>query len=309
MGRSHGMHAEPTTMAIKFAGYHTEYRRCLDRLKNGIRTACVGKISGAVGTFAHLDPSVEEYVCSRLRIGTEPVATQVVARDRHAEFMYALGAIGCLLERFATEVRHLQRTEVGEVEESFRKGQKGSSAMPHKRNPIVSERLCGLARLLRGYLVTALENTALWHERDISHSSAERFIFPDACGITLYMLRKAAELATGLRILPAAALENISRAGERYHSQEVMLALAEAGLSREDAYALVQTAAMKAMDEGTGLLDALKADPGISCILEPGALDARCSLDYHLRNEDAIIRRAGLPVPGGPSLADPMEGE
>ena len=309
MGRSHGMHAEPTTMAIKFAGFYTEYQRCRERLGNGLQAACVGKVSGAVGTFAHLDPSVEEYICSRLRIGIEPVATQVVARDRHAELMYALSAIGCLLERFATEVRHLQRTEVGEVEESFRKGQKGSSAMPHKRNPIVSERLCGLARLLRGYLVSALEDTALWHERDISHSSAERFIFPDSCGITLYMLRKAAELAAGLRILPEAALENISRAGERYHSQEVMLALAEAGLTREEAYALVQTAAMKAMDSGTGLLDTLKTDPGVSGILVPGALDDRCSLDYHLRNEDAIIRRAGLPVPGKTLLAVPMEGE
>jgi adenylosuccinate lyase len=298
MGRSHGMHAEPTTLAIKFAGYHAEYQRCRSRLESGLRSACVGKVSGAVGTFAHLSPSVEEHVCGRLGIGVEPVATQVVARDRHAEFVFALAAIGCLLERFGTEVRHLQRTEVGEVEESFGSGQKGSSAMPHKRNPIVSERLCGFSRLLRGYLLAALEDTALWHERDISHSSAERFIFPDACGIALYSLRKAVELAAGLRVFPEAVRENILAAGDRYHSQTVMLALSEVGLSREEAYSLVQAVAMKAMEEGTGFLDALRIDGTISSLLAPAVLEERCSLDYHIRNEDAIINRLGLSVSG-----------
>jgi len=296
MGRSHGMYAEPTTLAIKFAGYYAEHLRCRERLVNGLRSACVGKVSGAVGTFAHLSPSVEEHVCSRLGIGFEPAATQVVARDRHAELMYALAAVGCLMERFGTEIRHLQRTEVGEVEESFGAGQKGSSAMPHKRNPIVSERLCGLARLLRGWLTTAMEDTALWHERDISHSAAERFIFPDACGVALYGLGRAAELASGLRVFPAAIEENLLEAGERYHSQAVLLALSEMGFSREDAYAVVQAAAMRAMEEGTGFLRTLRADPRIAGLPDPALLERRCSLEYHIRNEDAIIARVGLPV-------------
>ena len=297
MGRSHGMYAEPTTMGLKFAGYYSEYLRCRKRLEAGLRSACVGKLSGAVGTFANLDPSVEEYVCRKLGIGREQVATQVVARDRHAEFLFALASIGCLMERFGTEVRHLQRTEVGEVEEAFGKGQKGSSAMPHKRNPIVSERICGLARLLRSYLLAALEDTALWHERDISHSSAERFIFPDSCGIALYGLRKAAGLASGLKLFPERIASNIEKAGDRYHSQTVMLLLVDKGLSREEAYRLVQGPAMRAMEENIGLLEALLADEEVVSLLTGEELGSRCALEYHLRNEDNILEGLGLETP------------
>ncbi len=294
MGRSHGMYAEPTTMGLKFAGYYSEYLRCRERLEEGLRSACVGKVSGAVGTFAHLDPSVEEYICSKLGIGREQVATQIVARDRHAAFMFALATIGGLIERFGTEIRHLQRTEVGEVEESFGKGQKGSSAMPHKRNPIVSERICGLARLLRGYLLTALEDTALWHERDISHSSAERFIFPDSCGVAFYGLRKAAGLASGLKLFPDRIAFNIDEAGDRYHSQTVMLALIDRGCSREEAYRLVQDPAMRAMTDGISLLEALNEDEDVMSVLNPEELRARCTLEYHLRNEDSIFKGLGI---------------
>ena len=296
MGRSHGMFAEPTTFGIKFAGYLSEHTRVAQRLKEGMKTACTGKISGAVGTYAHLDPSVEEYVCSRLGLQRESVATQVVARDRHAQFVYALCSIGNFLERLATEIRHLQRSEVGEAEESFRKGQKGSSAMPHKRNPIVSERLCGLSRLLRGYLLSELENTALWHERDISHSSAERFIFPDACGIALYALRKATGLVENLQVFSAAAMENLRSAGDRFYSQTVLLALIETGMTREDAYALVQRSAMDAMKSGRGFLETVMEDPRITERISGEELAGRCSLEYHLRNEDRILGRLGLPI-------------
>jgi len=294
IGRSHGMFAEPTTLGLKFAGYYSEYLRVRKRLENGLKSACVGKISGAVGTYAHLDPAVEEYVCRKLGIGIEDVATQVVARDRHADFIYALAAVGGLLERFGTEVRHLQRSEVGEVEESFGKGQKGSSAMPHKRNPIVSERLCGLARMLRGYLMPSLENTALWHERDIGHSSAERFIFPDACGITLYALRKAVTLVSGLRVFPKAVTENINSAGDRFFSQTILLGLIDAGCTREEAYKLVQTAAMSAMESEKGLLEVVKTDALIREYLTVEEIDRRCTFEYHLRNENNTLDRLGL---------------
>lgn len=294
IGRSHGMFAEPTTLGLKFAGFYSEYLRVRKRLDDGLNSACVGKISGAVGTYAHLDPAVEEYVCGKLGIGIENVATQVVARDRHADFVYALAATGGLLDRLGTEVRHLQRSEVGEVEESFGKGQKGSSAMPHKRNPIVSERLCGLARMLRGYLVPSLENTVLWHERDISHSSAERFIFPDACGITLYALRKAVSLVSGLRIFPKAVANNIDSAGDRFFSQTILLALIDAGLTREEAYRLVQNVAMNAMESEKGLLDMVKNDPEIGKHINSEEIDRRCTLEYHLRNENNTLNRLGL---------------
>ena len=294
IGRSHGMFAEPTTLGLKFAGYYSEYLRVRERLEDGLRSACVGKLSGAVGTYAHLDPSVEEYVCGRLGIGIENVATQVVARDRHADFIYALAALGGLLERLGTEVRHLQRSEVGEVEESFGKGQKGSSAMPHKRNPIISERLCGLARMLRGYLIPSLENTVLWHERDISHSSAERFIFPDACGISLYALRKAVTMVSGLRVLPEAVAANIDSAGDRFYSQTIMLALIDAGLTREEAYKLVQDVAMRAMESAKGFLDMVKTDPSVGAYLTAEQINRRCALEYHLRNEDNTLNRLGL---------------
>jgi adenylosuccinate lyase len=294
MGRSHGMFAEPTTAALKFAGHYSEFLRCRARLESGLREACTGKLSGAVGTFAHLDPSVEEYVCGKLGLASEEVSTQVVARDRHAAFLYALAAIGCALERFATEVRHLQRSEVGEAEEAFGSGQKGSSAMPHKRNPIISERLCGLSRLLRSYLLVGLEDTALWHERDISHSSAERFVFPDACGVCLYALRKAADLTEGLVLYPERMLDNVRSAGDRYHSQALLLALVRKGLSREDSYAVVQEAAMNAMERKQSFTEAVRITPGITMHLDAEEIDVLCDIGMHTRKEDTILRRLGL---------------
>ncbi len=294
MGRSHGMFAEPTTMGLKFAGFYSEHLRVKERLEAGLQSACVGKISGAVGTYAHLDPSVEEFVCGRLGIGYEQVATQVVARDRHADFIYALVSLGGLLERLGTEIRHLQRSEVGEVEEPFVKGQKGSSAMPHKRNPIVSERLCGLARMLRGYLLSSMENTALWHERDISHSSAERFIFPDACGIAFYMLRKAVALVEGLRVFPRRSLEIVRSAGDRFYSQSLLLALIRKGATREEAYGVVQNVAMRAMDRNRSFLEEAGEDPGILSRLTADEIGEICTLEYHLRNENNTLGRLGL---------------
>lgn len=294
IGRSHGMHAEPTTMALKFAGYYSESIRCKEKLQTALESACVGKISGAVGTYAHLDPSVEEYVCKKLGIGREDVATQVVARDRHADFLYALASIGGLFERFGTEVRHLQRTEVSEVEESFTKGQKGSSAMPHKRNPIVSERLCGLARLLRGYLIPGLENTALWHERDISHSSAERFMFPDACGITLYALRKATALASGLQLFPDNIKANLDKSEGRYYSQSILLALVNRGLTRENAYAIIQETAMATMKKKTNFLEGVKTNKVVLSYLDVAEIEKVCSIEHQLRNEEIILGRLGL---------------
>lgn len=294
MGRTHGMNAEPTTLALKFAGHYSEYQRCRKRLEEGLLSSCVGTISGAVGTFAYLDPSIEEYVCGRLGLGVEEIPTQVVARDRHAQFLYALASIGGAFERFATECRHLQRTEVGEVEERFGKGQKGSSAMPHKRNPIVGERLCGLARLLRGYLQVGLENTPLWHERDISHSAAERFIFPDACGVVLYGLVKAAELAGGLRIFPEAVSLNVEKAGDRYFSQAVMLSLVRLGLTREEAYSAVQGIAMAAMEEGTSFATAAMRDEKVAGVVPKEELGNICTIDNHLRNEEYLLSRLGL---------------
>jgi adenylosuccinate lyase len=294
MGRTHGMNAEPTTLALKFAGHYSEYLRCVTRLEAALKSSCVGTISGAVGTYAYLDPAVEEYVCEKLGLGVEEVPTQVVARDRHAEFLYALSAVGGAMERFATECRHLQRTEVGEVEERFGKGQKGSSAMPHKRNPIVGERLCGLARLLRGYLVVGLENTALWHERDISHSAAERFAFPDACGVTLYGLRKAVELASGLKVMNEAVAYNVEKAGDRFFSQSIMLAMVRHGLTREDSYALVQKVAMDAMQSGESFAESAVLNGEITGVVPEEELSNICTIDNHLRNEEYILSRIGL---------------
>lgn len=291
IGRTHGMHAEPVTLALKFAGLLAELRRASSRFAAAAGGACVGKLSGAVGTYAHLDPSVEEYVMARLGLGREDVATQVVARDRHAAFLFALASIGGALERFATEVRHLQRTEVGEVEECFGQGQKGSSAMPHKRNPVQSERLCGLARLLRGYLLVGLEDSVLWHERDISHSSAERFILPDACGVACYALERASEIAGGLRIFPEAVAANLALGGDRYASQAVLLALVDGGYTREEAYACVQRAAMRAQERGTSFLAEAGEEDGIARVLDRARLEALCSLPRHLAHEDEILAR------------------
>jgi adenylosuccinate lyase len=294
IGRTHGMHAEPTTMALKFAGHYCEYLRCSERLSEALKSVCTGTISGAVGTYAHLDPSVEEHVCAALGIGFEPAPTQIVARDRHAQFLYALAAVGGALERFATETRHLQRTEVGEVEESFARGQKGSSAMPHKKNPIIGERLCGFARLLRGYLATSLENTALWHERDISHSSAERFIFPDACGVALYALKKAADLAGGLVIDRKAVQRNLELSGDRFHSQALMLLLTNRGVTRERAYGMIQDVALNAVKQVGSFLEAARRSPEISGVLTADEIEHACDMDIHSGNEKRILKRLGL---------------
>jgi adenylosuccinate lyase len=250
-GRTHSVVAEPITFGFKVAGWVAELDRSIARLELAAEQAAVGRVSGAVGTHATIDPQVEEYVCKELGLTADPVSTQVVARDRHANFMSALALVGGTLERIATEIRHLQRSEVGEAFEPFGKEQKGSSAMPHKRNPVLTERVCGLARVVRGHLVTALENTALWHERDISHSSAERVIFPDACAAVDYMSLEMAKVLQGLEVKPERMLANLQFAGGVVFSQRVLLALVDSGMSREAAYPIVQRAAMQAM-EGSG---------------------------------------------------------
>jgi adenylosuccinate lyase len=249
-GRTHGIVAEPITFGFKVAGWVAELDRSIARLDRATEEAAVGRVSGAVGTHATIDPRVEEHVCTELGLEADPVSTQVVARDRHSGFMSALAIAAGTLERIATEIRHLQRSEVGEAFEPFGKEQKGSSAMPHKRNPVVTERVCGLARVVRGHLVTALENTALWHERDISHSSAERIIFPDACAAVDYMALEMDKVLRGLEVRPDRMLANLQFAGGVVFSQRVLLALVDSGMSREDAYLIVQRAAMQAMEPG-----------------------------------------------------------
>jgi len=247
-GRTHGVVAEPITFGFKVAGWVAELDRAQDRLARAADEVAVGRVSGAVGTHATIDPKVEEYICAELGLRPDSVSTQVVARDRHASFMSALALVAGTLERIATEIRHLMRTEVGEAFEPFGKEQKGSSAMPHKRNPVLTERVCGLARVVRGHLVTALENTPLWHERDISHSSAERIIFPDACALVDYMSQEMAKVLRGLEVRPERMLRNLDVGGGVVFSQRVLLALVDSGMSREDAYLIVQKAAMRAMD-------------------------------------------------------------
>lgn len=267
VGRTHGMHAEPTTFGAKLAIYCLQADRDRERLRHAREAIAVGKLSGAVGTYSNIDPAIEQYVCSSL--GLRPVpATQVLARDRHAEYLYACASAGATIEALATEVRHLQRTEVGEVEEAFGSGQKGSSAMPHKRNPITAERLTGLARLLRGYLGAGLENVALWHERDISHSSVERVILPDASLVTYYMLRRASRLVKGLVVNAEAMRHNLLEVSHRLvFSQPVLLALVDAGLSRDDAYRIVQRDARTAKEAGTAFRAVLEEDADVSAVL------------------------------------------
>ncbi|MFI5281569.1 MAG: adenylosuccinate lyase [Candidatus Dormibacterales bacterium] len=260
-GRTHGIVAEPTTFGFKVAGWVAELDRSIARLEQAAADAAVGRVSGAVGTHATVDPKIEEHVCRQLGLEPDTVSTQVVARDRHAGFMAALALAAGTLERIATEIRHLQRSEVGEAFEPFGKEQKGSSAMPHKRNPVLTERVCGLARVVRGHLTTALENTALWHERDISHSSAERVIFPDACAAVDYMALEMARVLEGLEVRPDRMLANLQFGGGVVFSSRVLLALVESGLSREDAYLIVQKAAMQALDgKGPGFRALLEKD-------------------------------------------------
>jgi adenylosuccinate lyase len=293
VGRSHGIHAEPTTFGIKLAGHYAEFQRAKERLAMAKFEIATCAISGAVGTFANVPPSVEEHVAAALGLTPEPVSTQVIPRDRHAMFFATLGVIASSIERLATEIRHLQRTEVLEAEEYFSPGQKGSSAMPHKRNPVLTENLTGLARMVRGYVTPALENVALWHERDISHSSVERFIGPDSTITLDFALARLASVVDKLVVYPARMQKNLDRMGGLVHSQRVMLALTQAGLSREDAYALVQRSAMKVWesDGALSLLDLLKADPEVSKRLSHDQLEALFDLGYHLKHVDTIFER------------------
>jgi adenylosuccinate lyase len=300
IGRSHGIHAEPTTFGLKLALMYDEFGRGLRRLQAVRETVAVGKLSGAVGTHAHLAPRIEASVCQRLGLRPAPLATQVVQRDLHAEFMLVLALVGASIERWSTEFRHLQRTEVLEAEESFTRGQKGSSAMPHKRNPITGERLTGLARVLRGNALAALENVALWHERDISHSSVERIIFPDSCTLLDYMLATLTKLTDGLVVYPENMKKNLRLSLGMWHSQTVLLALIRKGLTREAAYERVQRNAMKtwatrhAGREDADFLEQLRADPEVADCFAPGELEQLCSIEFHLKEVEGRFRAVGL---------------
>ncbi len=291
IGRSHGIHAEPTTFGLKLMVYWSALERGLRRLDAAQDEISYGQISGAVGTFAHLDPAVEEETMKRLGLKVDPASTQIVQRDRHANWLQAVATLGATIEQIAVEIRNLQRTDVHEVEESFGKGQKGSSAMPHKKNPIVSEKLTGMARLLRGYAHTGLENVALWHERDISHSSVERIIFPDACHTLHHMLTKMKWLISGLVVYPENMIENMEKVRGMFYSQAVLLALTEEGVVREDAYSWVQRCAMRVWDEGLALRDSLGQDDEITSRLDSEVLDRCFDLDHQLRNVPLIFER------------------
>ncbi len=291
IGRSHGIHAEPTTFGIKLAGFYAEFQRARQRLEAARAEIATCAISGAVGTFANVDPSVEDYVAKKLGLTPEPVSTQVIPRDRHAFFFSTLGVIASSVERLATEIRHLQRSEVREAEEYFSPGQKGSSAMPHKRNPVLTENLTGLARLVRSAVTPALENVALWHERDISHSAVERVIAPDATIALDFALARLAGVVDKLVVYPEAMRRNLDRLGGLVHSQRVLLALTQAGMSREDAYRAVQRNAMPVWEGQGRFLDLLKADPEITRYLTPEQLEAQFDDAYHTKHVDTIFKR------------------
>ncbi len=291
IGRTHGIHAEPITFGLKLASWHAQLERDEERLDAAFESVRVGKISGAVGTFAHLAPEVEEKVCGKLGLEPDPVSTQIVQRDRHAEYMYALASLGASLDRFATEVRHLQRSEVHEVEEPFAEGQKGSSSMPHKRNPVTCEQISGLSRLLRTNLLAALENVPLWHERDISHSSVERVILPDSSILAHYLVVKFTEVAEGMRVFPERMMENLRATRGVIFSQPLLLALTRSGGSREEAYAAVQQAAMTSWQSGRPFRDLVLADGAITSRLSREEIDRAFDLDHQLRHVDAIFER------------------
>ncbi|MGQ9485364.1 MAG: adenylosuccinate lyase [Desulfosoma sp.] len=291
MGRSHGVHAEPITFGLKWALWFAEMQRNRERLTRARETMRVGKISGAVGTYANIDPDIEIRVCHRLGLMPVPIGTQVVQRDRYAEYFTTLALIGCTVEKIAVEIRHLQRTEVREAEEYFAPGQKGSSAMPHKRNPIASENLSGLARVLRGNALAAMENVTLWHERDISHSSVERIIGPDSTILLDYMLDRLTRVLERLVAYPEKMRQNMQITGGLLFSQRVLLALVAKGLTREEAYALVQRNAMKVWQEGGGLKDRLQADPDVAALLSASELEGLFDLGYHLKHVDTIFQR------------------
>ncbi len=291
IGRSHGIHAEPVTFGLKLAGYYAEFSRCRDRLLAARTEIATCAISGAVGTFAHIDPAVEAHVADMMGLAIEPVSTQVIPRDRHAMFFATLGVIASSVERLATEIRHLQRTEVREAEEFFSSGQKGSSAMPHKRNPVLTENLTGIARIVRAAVVPALENVALWHERDISHSSVERVFAPDATIGLDFALHRLSGVVENLLVYPVAMQANLDRLGGLVHSQQVLLALTQKGASREDAYVFVQRNAMKIWAEGGSYLDRLKADADVAGYLSATELEALFDLNQHFRHVDTIFTR------------------
>jgi adenylosuccinate lyase len=291
IGRTHGIHAEPTSFGLTFALWYDEMQRNHSRLARARETVAVGKISGAVGAFAHLDPEVEEKVCARLGLKAAPVSTQIIQRDNYAEYLCTLAIIAASLEKFALQIRHWQRTEVREAQEKFKAGQKGSSAMPHKRNPILSERICGMARVVRANSIVGLENVALWHERDISHSSAERVVLPDSSITTDYMLEKMASLISGLVVYPERMLENLNLTRGSVFSGQLLLALTQAGASREDAYEWVQRNALKAWDEGSDLKSAVLNDKEIRAHLSEDQIARVFALDTYLRNVDAIFTR------------------
>ncbi len=294
VGRSHGVHAEPLTFGFKIAVWYGEMLRNRERLLQAVKTVSVGKISGAVGTFAHLEPFVEEYVCEKLSLQPAAVSTQILQRDRHAEYLAMLAILAATLEKISLEIRHLQRTEVLEVEEPFGSRQKGSSAMPHKKNPILSERISGMARLLRGNLVAALENVALWHERDISHSSVERVILPDATITVYYMLEKTRYILEGMQVNAERMRENLESSRGLIFSQSVLLSLVDKGVSREEAYRLVQRNAMKVWQRQTTLLQELKSDPEVLPYLSERELEEICNLKNRIRNINVPFKRLGL---------------
>ena len=291
IGRSHGIHAEPTTMGLTFARFYAEMKRNKIRLETAKNEIATGAISGAVGTFANIDPFIEEYVCEKLGLTPEPISTQVIPRDRHAAFFATLGVIASSIENIATEVRHMQRSEVLEAEEYFSKGQKGSSAMPHKRNPVLTENLTGLSRLVRMVVIPALENVILWHERDISHSSVERNIGPDATVTLDFALARLTSLIKNLVIYPENMIKNMDKYRGLIMSQRVLLALTQAGLSREDAYKLVQRNAMKVWDQGRDFKTELLNDPEVSSILTEEEISEKFDLEYHTKHVDTIFQR------------------
>ena len=294
IGRSHGIHAEPITFGLKLGLMYDEFSRAIERLQQTRHRVAVGKLSGAVGTHAHLDPRVETSVCEKLGLQPSVLSTQILQRDRHAEFATTLALVGCSIDRWATEFRHLQRTEVLEVEEHFHEGQKGSSAMPHKRNPITGERLCGLARILRGNAQAAMESVALWHERDISHSSVERIILPDSCTLLDYMLHLLTKLVEGLHVYPENMARNIKITRGLYGSQAVLLELTDRGLARKTAYEAVQRAAMRTWQEQIPFATSLREEPEISAHLSPEELQSICSPERHFKHVESKLTKVGV---------------
>jgi len=294
MGRTHGVHAEPTTFGLKMALFMAEMQRNLSRMKRAGETIAVGKLSGAVGTYSNIDPKVEDIALSKLSLKKDPITTQVIQRDRHAEYMTTLAIIASTLEKIATEIRALQKTEVNEVEEPFRKGQKGSSAMPHKKNPIMCERICGLTRVIRANASVALENNNLWHERDISHSSTERIIIPDSTILIDYILQKMTRIIEDLVVHRDNMKENIEKTGGLIFSQRLLLALVAKGLTREEAYKIAQGSAMKARQEGSKYIDVVSSDKAVSKYLSPKEIEKVFDISYYLRNINKVFKRLGL---------------